>query len=175
MNLRKGCVICIIFTTSIITLLLIRVDSYSDYDKKRLMKRLVKNIEIYPEKKAFGYLKSIEFAFPVFKSRLTDEQSTIYTIQDEYPGIIDDEGEFTDYDPADEYEAIEPEMDSNGCVAAYPDELDYFEEHGCLPPDYLRTKYSLEADRYLEEEREKFPPKETTVESVALLIRKGDR
>lgn len=117
-------------------------------------------------------MKSIEFAFPVFKSHLTDERDTIYTIQDKYPGIIDDEGEFTDYDQTEEYEEIEPEMDANGCVAVYPDEFDYFEEHGCLPPDHLRSKYSLETSGYLEEVRKNNPPKETTDECVALLERK---
>ena len=78
-------------------------DNYSDYEKKKLMHKLVKNIEIYPEKKAYGYLKSIEFAFPVFKSDLTEDKDTIYTIQDAYPGLIDENGEFTDYDPDEGY------------------------------------------------------------------------
>ncbi len=109
--------------------LLSNYDSYSDSDKKKLMQRLVKNIEIYPTKRAFGYLKSIEFEFPVFKSRLTEERDTIYTIQDAYPDIIDDEGEFTGYDPSDEHVYAEPELDENGCIVAYPDETDEYENY----------------------------------------------
>lgn len=150
---------------------------YTDYEKKKLMQRLVKNIEIYPEKKAFGYLKSIEFAFPVFKSRLTDEQSTIYTIQDEYPGIIDGEGEFTDFDPDEGYVIPEPELDENGCAAVYPDEGDYFKEHGCLTSEDLLDEQSKVAMQYWEEHKDEyqksFPPKESHDESVALLERKG--
>lgn len=66
-------------------------------------------------------------------------------------------------------------MDENGCVAAYPDEFDYFEEHGCLPPDHLISKDSLKASGYLEEVRKNNPPKETTDETVVLLTRKGNQ
>lgn len=132
-------------------------DSYSDFDKKKLMQRLVKSIEIYPTKRAYGYLKSIEFAFPVFKSHLTDERDTIYTIQDKYPDIIDDEGEFTGYDPSDEYVPVEPELDENGCIVAYPDETDEYD-------DYISVT---------SKDIERIPHKKTTDETVCLLSRKN--
>ncbi len=146
-------------------------DNYSDYEKKKLMQKLVKNIEIYPDKREFGYLKSIEFAFPIFKSRLSDERDTVFTIQDNYPDILDEDGRFNGYDPSDEYIMQEPEIGEDGCVVVYPDESDYFEENGCLPPEHLRSKISLEAEKFLMEQQEKIPPKETTDETVVLLIR----
>ena len=149
---------------------------YTDYEKKKLMQRLIKNIEIYPEKKSFGYLKSIEFAFPVFKSRLTDETSTIYTIQDELPGVIDRDGELIDYDQDYSCSGFDIKTDKNGCIPVYPDELDYYKEHGSLPPDYMRTDVSLEADiefeKFVEESKKKSLPKETHDESVVQLVRK---
>ena len=128
-------------------------DSYSDFDKKKLMQRLVKSIQIYPEKKAYGYLKSIEFKFPIFKSALTDEKDTIYTIQDAYPDIIDENGEFTGYDPDEGYVFPEPELDENGCVTVYPDPIEYYEEHGCWPPDHLMNESSKLALQYWEEHK----------------------
>ena len=133
--------------------LLSNYDDYSDYEKKKLMQKLVKNIEIYPEKKAYGYLKSIEFTFPIFKSNLTDETDTIYTIQDAYPELLDENGEFTDYDPDEDYVIPEPELDENGCVPAYPDPIDYYEEHGCWPPEDLMNESSKLALQYWEEHK----------------------
>jgi len=130
-------------------------DNYSDFDKKKLMQRLVKSIEIYPTKRAYGYLKSIEFAFPVFKSRLTDERDTIYTIQDEYPDIIDDEGEFTDYDPGEGYEIKDFNVDENGCITVYPDETDEYESY--ISVSSKKVKNILR--------------KETTDETVVQLVR----
>ena len=151
-------------------------DNYSDYEKKKLMHKLVKNIEIYPEKKAYGYLKSIEFAFPVFKSDLTEDKDTIYTIQDAYPGLIDENGEFTDYDPDEGYVIPEPELDKNGCIPVYPDEGDYFEEHGCLPSEHFTSDQSKAAMQYWEERKDEHKnnslPKDNHVECVALLERK---
>lgn len=144
---------------------------YSDYEKKKLMRRLIKNIEIYPEKGEYGYLKSIEFAFPVFKSHLTDEQSSIYTIHDEYPGLLDENGMLTDYDPTEGYIMPEPELDENGCVPVYPDEDEYIAEHGALPPEHLRSKDSIRALNYLVEEFKENPPKESHDECVVLLSR----
>lgn len=147
-------------------------DNYSDFDKKKLMQRLVKSIEIYPTKRAYGYLKSIEFAFPVFKSRLTDDTSTIYTIQDAYPDIIDDEGEFTGYDPSDEHKSQGFNTEENGCITIYPDETEFYEEHSCLSTDHQRSKSSLEESVLLQEGRKKFLRKETTDECVVSLIKK---
>ncbi len=166
-------------------------DSFSDYEKKQLMRKLVKSIDIYPEKKAYGYLKSIEFKFPIFKSALTDEKDTIYTIQDAYPDIIDENGEFTGYDPDEGYVFPEPELDENGCVAVYPDPIEYYEEHGCWPPDHLMNESSKLALQYWEEHKEQrhekameyweehkdeykksSPPRETHGECVVSLVRK---
>jgi site-specific DNA recombinase len=172
--------------------LLSNYDDYSDYEKKKLMQKLVKNIEIYPEKKAYGYLKSIEFTFPIFKSNLTDETDTIYTIQDAYPGLVDENGEFTDYDPDEDYEIPEPALDENGCVPASPDPIDYYEEHGCWPSEDLMNESSKLALQYWEEHKaERYerakenamkiiekdkennpPPKDNHVETVCLLSRK---
>lgn len=79
-------------------------------------------------------MKSIEFAFPVFKSRLTEEQDTIYTIQD-----------------------AEPELDENGCVVAYPDETDEYENY--VSVSSKKAKNNLR--------------KETTVETVAMLTKQN--
>ena len=107
---------------------------------------------------------------------LTDETSTIYTIQDELPGVIDRDGELIDYDQSYSYSGLDIKTDKNGCVPVYPDELDYYKEHGSLPPNYMRTDVSLEADiefeKFVEESKKKSLPKETHDETVVQLVRK---
>lgn len=107
---------------------------------------------------------------------MTDEMSTIYTIQDELPGVIDRDGELIDYDQDYSCSGFDIKTDKNGCVPVYPDELDYYKEHGSLPPNYMRTDVSLEADiefeKFVEESKKKSLPKETHVETVVLLSRR---
>ena len=177
-------------SSAVIIELMNRYNTYTDSEKKRLLNRIIKSVEVYPDKRAVGYLKSIEFAFPIFKSNLTNEKDTIYTVQDEYPNLLDENGEFTDYDPSEKYKISDSETEVEESVTVYPDETEYFEEYGCLPPEHLRTKESIKGseelerrwknylkERSLEEEMGKngekiSRPKETTVESVALLVRK---
>lgn len=68
--------------------------------------------------------------------------------------IIDDEGEFTDYDPSDEYVPVEPELDESGCIVVYPDETDEYEYVSVTSKDI-----------------ERIPHKETHDETVVLLSR----
>lgn len=112
-------------------------------DQKRFANLLIESIEIFPTKRAFGYLKTIHFSFPVLNG---SEIKRTLSIWDEYPDILDEDGNFNGYDPAQHFTEEEARAefeklaDSNGMIPVFDEE-------------------SI------------FPPKSITDESVALLKR----
>lgn len=66
--------------------------------QKKIARALVSKIELFPTKRAYGYIKSIYFSIPIISKEEIENQ---YTIWDEHPEILDDEGNFRDVDPTE--------------------------------------------------------------------------
>ncbi|MDD6146449.1 MAG: recombinase family protein [Oscillospiraceae bacterium] len=106
-------------------------DSYSDIEKKRLMQGLIKSIEIYPTKKENGYIKSIEFKFPILKDVGNENEYKFWVL---HKDMFDDENDIGDdsddeYDPdAELYDDSNPlakDADENGYIRVYPDQTEF--------------------------------------------------
>ena len=67
---------------------------------------LIESIEIFPTKRAYGYLKTIHFSFPVLSG---DEIKQTMSIWDTHPDILDEEGNFNGYNPEDDLPPVEME------------------------------------------------------------------
>ena len=67
-------------------------------EQKKIARALVSKIELFPTKRAYGYIKSIYFSIPIISKEEIENQ---YTIWDEYPEILDEEGNFKDTDPTE--------------------------------------------------------------------------
>lgn len=67
-------------------------------EQKKIARALVSKIELFPTKRAYGYIKSIYFSIPIISKEEIENQ---YTIWDEYPEILDEEGNFKDIDPTE--------------------------------------------------------------------------
>lgn len=106
-------------------------DSFSDAEKKRLMQGLIKSIELYPTKKENGYIKYIEFKFPILKSgKGKDDYKFWITHKDMFDGENDIDNDSDDeYDPdAEFYDDSNPlakDADENGYIRVYPDETEF--------------------------------------------------
>ena len=84
-------------------------------EQKKIANILIESIEIFPTKRAYGYLKAIHFSFPVLSG---DEIKQCMTIWDEYPDILDDEGNFNGKNPEDD---LPPMEIPTGTVPVYED------------------------------------------------------
>ena len=84
-------------------------------EQKKMANLLIESIEVFPTKRAMGYLKTIHFSVPVVSG---GEIKKTMTIWDEYPDILDEEGNFNGYNPEDD---LPPsgrfEADEDGNVA----------------------------------------------------------
>ena len=60
--------------------------------QKQFANMLIDRIEIFPTKREMGYLKSIHFKIPVFRSH--GELTEVMTIWDYYPDILDEDGNY---------------------------------------------------------------------------------
>ena len=90
---------------------------------------LIESIEVFPTKRAMGYLKTIHFSVPVVSG---GEIKKAMTIWDEYPDILDEEDNFNGYNPEDD---LPPsggfEADEDGNIAVQ-------DENAFLPKNYRR-------------------------------------
>ena len=84
-------------------------------DQKKIANVLIDSIEIFPTKRAFGYLKTIHFSFPVLSG---DEIKQTMTIWDTHPDILDEEGNFNGYNPEDDLPPVEMET---GTIVVHPE------------------------------------------------------
>ena len=84
-------------------------------DQKKIANVLIDSIEIFPSKRAFGYLKTIHFSFPVLSG---DEIKQTMTIWDTHPDILDEEGNFNGYNPEDDLPPVEMET---GTIVVHPE------------------------------------------------------
>lgn len=75
-------------------------------EQKKIANVLIESIEIFPTKRAYGYLKTIHFSFPVLSG---DEIKQTMSIWDTHPDILDDEGNFNGYNPEDDLPTVEME------------------------------------------------------------------
>ena len=84
-------------------------------DQKKIANVLIDSIEIFPTKRAFGYLKTIHFSFPVLSG---DEIKQTMTIWDTHPDILDEDGNFNGYNPEDDLPPVEMET---GTLVVHPE------------------------------------------------------
>ena len=75
-------------------------------EQKKIANVLIESIEIFPTKRAYGYLKTIHFSFPVLSG---DEIKQTMSIWDTHPDILDEEGNFNGYNPEDDLPPVEME------------------------------------------------------------------
>lgn len=91
-------------------------DELSPKAQKQLANLLVDSIEIFPDKRDMGYLKTIHFKIPVFTN---NGLKTDVTIWDNYPDILDENGNFNGYSPEDklpERDLLGERADENGNI-----------------------------------------------------------
>ena len=69
------------------------------FGKEKIIRYDLNAIEIFPTKRAMGYLKTVHFSVPVVSG---GEIKKTMTIWDEYPDILDEEGNFNGYNPEDD-------------------------------------------------------------------------
>ena len=75
-------------------------------EQKKIANVLIESIEIFPTKRAYGYLKTIHFSFPVLSG---DEIKQTMSIWDTHPDILDEDGNFNGYNPEDDLPPVEME------------------------------------------------------------------
>ena len=91
---------------------------------KKVVNILIDSIEIFPTKRAYGYLKTIHFSFPILNG---DEIKQTMTIWDEYPDILDEDGNFNGNNPEDDLPPAELESNT----------LEVHEEAPSFPPNRI--------------------------------------
>ena len=96
----------------------------SEAEQKKVANILIDSIEIFPTKRAYGYLKTIHFSFPILSG---DEIKQTMTIWDEYPDILDEDGNFNGYNPEDDLPPVDMET---GTIVVHP-------EGGVFPPNRI--------------------------------------
>lgn len=148
-------------------------DELSPKAQKQLANLLVDSIEIFPDKRDMGYLKTIHFKIPVFTN---NGLKTDVTVWDNYPDILDENGNFNGYSPEDELperDLLKERADENGNIVVV-------EEYGKEEQDRL-MKLQLEHINKQRKEKglqeiteEQFlnicRPKQITDETVALFL-----
>ena len=88
----------------------------SDAEQKKIANVLIESIEIFPTKRAYGYLKTIHFSFPVLSG---NEIKQTMTIWDSYPDILDEDGNFNGYNPEDD---LPPMQIADGTIVVYDED-----------------------------------------------------
>lgn len=96
----------------------------SEAEQKKVANILIDSIEIFPTKRAYGYLKTIHFSFPILSG---EEIKQTMTIWDEYPDILDEDGNFNGYNPEDDLPPVDMET---GTIVVHP-------EGGVFPPNRI--------------------------------------
>lgn len=96
----------------------------TEAEQKKVANILIDSIEIFPTKRAYGYLKTIHFSFPILSG---DEIKQTMTIWDEYPDILDEDGNFNGYNPEDDLPPVDMET---GTIVVHP-------EGGVFPPNRI--------------------------------------
>lgn len=152
-------------------------DELSPKSQKQLANLLVDSIEIFPDKRDMGYLKTIHFKIPVFTN---NGLKTDVTVWDNYPDILDENGKFNGYSPEDELperDLLKERADENGNIVVV-------EEYGKEEQDRLmklrlkRINEQRKAKGLQEITEEQYlklcRPKQITDESVALLTLSSD-
>ena len=84
-------------------------------EQKKIANVLIESIDIFPTKRAYGYLKTIHFSFPVLSG---DEIKQTMSIWDTHPDILDEEGNFNGYNPEDDLPPVEMET---GTIVVHPE------------------------------------------------------
>lgn len=87
-----------------------------DAEQKKIANVLIESIEIFPTKRAYGYLKTIHFSFPVLSG---NEIKQTMTIWDSYPDILDEDGNFNGYNPEDD---LPPMQIADGTIVVYDED-----------------------------------------------------
>ena len=90
-----------------------------DAMQKRIANVLIESIDIFPTKRAYGYLKTIHFSFPVLSG---DEIKQTMTIWDSYPDILDEDGNFNGYNPEDD---LPPMQIPDGTIVVYDEDENF--------------------------------------------------
>ena len=85
-------------------------------EQKKIANVLIESIEIFPTKRAYGYLKTIHFSFPVLSG---DEIKQTMSIWDTHPDILDEDGNFNGYNPEDDLPPVEMET---GTIVVHDEE-----------------------------------------------------
>lgn len=96
----------------------------SEAEQKKVANILIDSIEIFPTKRAYGYLKTIHFSFPILSG---EEIKQTMTIWDEYPDILDKDGNFNGNNPEDDLPPAELESNT----------LEVHEEAPSFPPNRI--------------------------------------
>lgn len=96
----------------------------SEAEQKKVANILIDSIEIFPTKRAYGYLKTIHFSFPILSGKEIKQTMTIW---DEYPDILDKDGNFNGNNPEDDLPPAELESNT----------LEVHEEAPSFPPNRI--------------------------------------
>lgn len=140
--------------------------------QKQYANMLIDRIEIFPTKREMGYLKSIHFKIPVFRSH--GELTDVMTIWDYYPDILDEEGNYNGNDQ----EGDMPRMAFENGTVAVVEEYGEEEQKRLQKIRYERINHMRKSKGLPELTEEEFlafcRPNQITDETVVCLSKLAD-